>query len=79
MTTIDEINNSLSIMDKSLAKLLATGNVNDIYDYNINREKLHTAIYGNYYGCKAEVKPTFTGHLHVKPEYEYLLSSLKHN
>ena len=75
LTTIEQINTELQAMHDSLGRTLATGNVDELYHYNISVAKLQLAIYGNPW--RSEIKPTFIGHLHVKKEFEFLLPCIK--
>lgn len=75
LTTIDQINTELQAMHDSLARTIATGNVDELYHYNISVDKIKYAIFGSPWNEK--IKPTFIGHLHVKKELEYLLPCIK--
>jgi len=77
ITTINQINEKLSIMDKSLAMAIESNDVQDLRLFNETQYELHTAIYGRTWGVWKPIQPTFNGFLHVKPEFNYLLNSLK--
>ena len=76
ITTLNQVNEELQQMDEALARVLATGDTAEYYQFNVSQAKLDVAINGNYRGVKP-IHPTITGHLHVKKEYEYLLNSIK--
>ena len=76
ITTIEQINEKLAIMDKSIAAFLEDGDTKSLIPFHREQSELHRAIYGIYYGVKP-IQPSFRGHLHVKEEFIYLLDSLK--
>lgn len=71
---LEEINNHLKLMDESLQRTNDTGDVAELYQYNVSERILREAIYGNPW---LKTPPTFNGHLHVEPKYYYLLSGIK--
>lgn len=75
ITTIEQINNKLNLMDLSLSKTLESKDTSDLFDFNVLHSELHEAIYGNKF---KGTKPTFTGLLHVQSKFIYLLNSLKY-
>lgn len=77
ITTNSEINEELRKMDESLAKGIASGSAEDLYDFNVSQQNICDAVHGKYIGCSAEVLPTFHGHIHVEKKYEYLLNSIR--
>jgi hypothetical protein len=50
LTTLEQINEKLALMDASLARAIESKDTKDVYDFNVNQTILHYAIYGNYNG-----------------------------
>jgi hypothetical protein len=77
ITTIQQVNEKLSIMDSSISTTLETKDIKSLTPFFEVRYELHTAIYGRTWGVSKPIKPSFCGHLIVKPEFVYLLDCLK--
>jgi hypothetical protein len=70
---LQEINSRLEIIDKAITGALDAVELGEnpdkyFYDYNVESESL-----------KKDIAEKFKGHLHVKPEYVYLLHNITHN
>ena len=70
LTTLQEIENHLAIMDNSLAKTISSGNKENLYDFNVSFDIVSASLNGTRVN-----KPTFNGLLNVEPKYYYLLNS----
>lgn len=77
MITIDDINEELRKMDESLARTIASGNMKELCEYNVSLDRIKTWVFGASLGCRAEVLPVFSGHIHCDKKYEYLLQFIK--
>ena len=77
ITTNSQINEELRKMDESLAKVIASGNIDYIYQFNKSYQNICDAVHGKYRAWNAEALPTFHGHIHVDKKYEYLLNSIR--
>jgi hypothetical protein len=77
ITTNSQINEELRKMDESLAKVIASGNIDYIYQFNKGYQNICDAVHGKYRAWNAQALPTFHGHIHVEKKYEYLLNSIR--
>lgn len=68
-----EINSRLEKIDNTITGMLNAVEIGEdyeayLYDYDVEVENL-----------KRDIAEKFKGHLHVKPEYVYLLHNITHN
>lgn len=75
--TNNDINEELRKMHESLARTIASGDTKELYEYNVSIDKIKTWVFGASLGCRAEVLPVFSGHIHCDKKYEYLLQFIK--